>query len=240
MNDILGQAIFNYYNKTSKQKLWIHNHYGPREEMPLRVYFRGEDDMPDLEWLAIERCFGNVLDVGAGAGSHSLVLQQRNIDVTALDISPLLTQVMIGRGVKKVVQGDIYVYNEQQFDTILLLMNGIGLAATIGGLKQLLLHLKTLLEPGGQILFDSSDVAYLYDGHPPAGKYYGEVAYQYAYNNYKTDWFTWLYIGEHAMQEAAKECGFDMEVLLEDEHAQYLARLTIVNDQSDNEQSDNN
>ncbi len=228
MNDVLGQAVFNYLKTASKEKLWIYNQYGPREEMPLNVYFRNEDDMPDLEWLALERCKGKVLDVGAGAGSHALILQQNNVDVTALDISPLLNQVMISRGVKKVIQGDIYSYNEQKFDTILLLMNGIGLAGSVSGLKQLLHHLKTLLNPNGQIIFDSSDVAYLYNGNPPAGIYYGEIAYQYAYNKVKTDWFNWLYIDEHSMKTIAADCGFDVEILLEDEFGQYLARLVIV------------
>lgn len=228
MNDVLGQAVYNHFNKSLKQRLWIYNEYGPREEMPLDIYFRNEDGMPDLEWLALERCTGKVLDVGAGAGSHALVLQQNNIDVTALDISPLLTQVMLNRGVKKAVQGDIYTYTQQKFDTILLLMNGIGLAGTISSLKQLLLHLKTLLNLNGQIIFDSSDVAYLFDGNPPAGNYYGEIAYQYAYNNVKTDWFKWLYIDEHTMKTVAGDCGFDMEVLLEDEFGQYLARLSTI------------
>jgi SAM-dependent methyltransferase len=227
MAEILGQAVYDHYNGDRKNKLWIYNKYGPREEMPVDIYFRTEDDMPDLEWLAIERCNGIVLDIGAGAGSHSLVLQQHGLDVIALDISPLLVSVMRKRGVKKVVDADVYQYSNTRFDTLLLLMNGVGLAETLDGLKVLLLHLKTLLDPDGQILFDSSDVAYLYEGNLPADRYYGEISYQYAYKKEKTEWFNWLYVDEHTMKSIAFNCGLDMEVLLEDEFGQYLARLTI-------------
>ena len=56
----------------------------------------------------------------------------------------------------------------------LLLMNGIGLCATLEGLQHFLQHAKGLLQAGGQLLFDSSDVAYLYNGKPPKGTpYYG-------------------------------------------------------------------
>ena len=227
MTDILGQALHNYYYNHATAKLWIGNKYGIDEEMPLAAYFRGEDDMPDLEWLALEQCRGKVLDIGAGAGSHSLILQQRGFKVTAMDISPMAVEVMHERGVKQTLQADIFTYNQSRFDTLLLLMNGIGLAGTLDGLKQLLAHLKTLLNPGGQILFDSSDISYLYEGELPADKYYGELQYQYKYKKLKTDWFGWLYIDEYTLHKVVTELGYTIEVLLEDEFRQYLVKLTL-------------
>ncbi|MCJ8208243.1 class I SAM-dependent methyltransferase [Mucilaginibacter sp. RS28] len=227
MADILGEAIYNYFHTRSKHKLWIHNRYGEKEEMPIDTYFRNEDDMPDLEWLALESCTGAVLDVGAGAGSHALALQQRDMNVTALDISPLATQVMRERGVKKALCEDIYQYHEQQFDTILLLMNGIGLAGSLEGLKSLLLHLKSLLKSGGQLLFDSSDIAYLYEEDFPETGYYGELDYQYEYQGKQGEWFKWLYVDEKTLASITFDLGFNQEVLLEDEFGQYLVRLTV-------------
>ncbi|GAB3936077.1 class I SAM-dependent methyltransferase [Mucilaginibacter myungsuensis] len=228
MNDVIGQAIYDYHHKVGKHKLWILNQYGPKEEMPVEAYFRTEDDMPDMEWHALNECRGRVLDIGAAAGCHSLLLQERNYDVTAMDISPLAVQVMSERGIVKTIAADIYRYQHEQFDTLFLLMNGIGLAGTIEGLKLLLEHFKLLLKPGGQILFDSSDITYLYEGaEKPTVRYYGEVSYQYQYKGKKTDWFNWLYVDEHTMQQIATECGYKMEVLLEDEYGQYLGRLTF-------------
>ncbi|QQL49769.1 class I SAM-dependent methyltransferase [Mucilaginibacter ginkgonis] len=226
MKDILGRAIAAHAVSNTADKLWIHNQYGPKEEMPIDTYFREEDDMPDLEWLALEQCTGKILDIGAGAGSHALFLQHEGKDVTAIDISPLAVEVMKQRGVGKAFIADIFTYNQGRFDTLLLLMNGIGLAGTMDGLKRLLNHLKTLLAPGGSILFDSSDVSYLYeDGELPADKYYGEIAYQYEYAGQKGEWFSWLYIDEKTLEDVTVELGFVMEVLMDDEYGQYLARL---------------
>ncbi|MFD2146906.1 class I SAM-dependent methyltransferase [Mucilaginibacter antarcticus] len=228
MNDVLGRAIFDYHQSNTDTKLWINNKYGEPEEMPVATYFRSEDDMPDLEWMALEQCRGNVLDIGAGAGSHALLLQDWKIDVTALDISALCATVMQARGVAKAIQGDIFEFTQQKFDTLLMLMNGMGLAGTIEGLKELLQHLKTLLKPDGQLLFDTSDIAYLYEGNLPKQGYYGEIEYQYSYKNEKTEWFNWLYVDERTLQQIATEAGYRMEVLMDDEYGQYLTRLTLA------------
>ncbi|WP_428329633.1 class I SAM-dependent methyltransferase [Mucilaginibacter sp.] len=228
MNDILGQALHDHYHKLSKSKLWIHNQYGPKEEMPVAAYFRKEIDMPDIEWLAMEKCEGKILDVGAGAGSQALLLQQQQQDVTAIDISPLAVAIMKARGVKNAFEADIFTYKAEKFDTLFLLMNGIGLAGNIENLKKLLSHLKNLMNEGAQLIFDSSDIAYLYEGEElPKHNYYGEINYQYEYKKQKTEWFPWLYIDEKTMQQTAGAAGFNMEVLLEDEFGQYLARLTL-------------
>lgn len=228
MKDILGQAIHNYYHKKTAYKLWINNQYGPKEEMPIETYFRDEDDMPDIEWLALNECRGEVLDIGAGAGSHALVLQERGFDVTALEISAFAVEVMQARGVKKVITADIFEFQQQKYDTLLLLMNGIGLTGTLTTLKTFLQHAKLLLNKGGQLIFDSSDIAYLYESSlPDTGKYYGELSYQYQYNRQTTDWFPWLYVDEKTLITIAEETGYEMEVLLEDEYQQYLVRMTV-------------
>jgi SAM-dependent methyltransferase len=228
MKDILGQAIHDHYYKKPKHKLWINNQYGPKEEMPIDIYFRDEDDMPDIEWLALNECRGDILDIGAGAGSHALLLQERGFAVTALDISTLATEVMLARGVNKIITTDIFEYQERRYDTLLLLMNGIGLTGTLLNLKAFLEHAKLLLNQGGQLLFDSSDIAYLYEGNlPDNGRYYGEIQYQYQYSQQKSDWFPWLYADEKTLEAVVNETGYNMEVLLEDEYKQYLVRLTL-------------
>lgn len=228
MSDVLGQAIYDYYHDIAPGKLWIHNKYGPKEEMPIETFFRTTDEMPDLEWLALNECRGKILDIGAGAGSHSLILQDNNLDVTAIDISPLAVKVIKDRGVKNAFHQDIFTYNDAKYDTLLLLMNGIGLAGTLAGLKTLLQHLKTLLNDGGQLLFDSSDVSYLYeDGDMPTDDYHGEIAYQYHYKKLQTNWFNWLYVDKDTLQKTAAEAGFKANILLEDEYGQYLSKLSL-------------
>lgn len=228
MNDALGQALYDYYLKAVRGKLWIHNKYGLKEEMPVQIYFRQEEEMPDLELIALQKCKGKVLDIGAGAGSHALLLQQRGADVTALEISPKAAEVMKLRGVKTIAEQDIFEFKTAGFDTLLLLMNGIGLAGNIARLKEFLQHSKKLLNRNGQLIFDSSDVAYLYEGKPPEMEnYYGEIMYQYEYKRQKTDWFSWLYLSKKKLIQIAEEGGWDTEILFEDEFDQYLAKLVV-------------
>jgi SAM-dependent methyltransferase len=228
MKDILGQALHDGYYQNKPAQLWIHNQYGPKEEMPVDTYFREAADMPGLELFALQQCRGRVLDIGAGAGSHSLLLQQQGVDVTALDISAMGVDVMRARGVVKAIAADIFAYRESKYDTLLLLMNGIGLAGTLDNLKVFLAHAKTLLNKGGQLLFDSSDITYLYeDGLPATDKYFGELWYQYEYKNQKTEWFKWLYIDQETLTALATAEGWHVEVLQQDEYDQYLVRLTV-------------
>ncbi len=225
--DVTGRAIADYYEQRSPAKLWIYNRYGPKEQMPVATYFRGEEDMPELELIALQHCYGKVLDIGAGAGSHSLLLQKRGIRIDALDISPLSVQVMKARGVLNAICDDISTYRQTGYDTLLLLMNGIGLAGSTNGLKAFLNHIKPLLNPGGQVLLDSSDVAYLYEHKPrPSDHYYGEIDYQYSYKSQKTSWFSWLYIDYPLLADIAAAQEWNIQMLYQDPYDQYLARLT--------------
>ncbi len=226
MTDPLGQAIADYHHHNRPGKLWILNKYGPKEEMPVEAYFRSGRQMPALELAALQQCKGKILDIGAGAGSHALWLQQQGHDVTALEVSLLSCNVMKERGVQKVVQQDIFLYNHGKYDTLLLLMNGIGLAGTLNGLRAFLQHAATLLLTGGQLIFDSSDVAYVYDNHLPDLKtYYGEIAYRYQYKGKKTDWFNWLYIDRHTLLSIAEAEGWQSTFITEDENGQYLVKM---------------
>src|SRR5690606_40448813 len=122
---------------------------------------------------------GRTVDLGAGGGSRALHLQAQAIEVTALEISPLAGGIMRQRGVARVVQADAFRYAGERFDTILMLMNGIGLAGTLSGVETLLSQCAKLLNEGGQLLFDSSDISYLYqDGDMPEPQTYrGELQF---------------------------------------------------------------
>ena len=226
--DVLGQALHDYYHNLSSRKLWIHNKYGLKEEMPVSIYFRPLHAMPEIELLALENCKGKVLDIGAGAGSHSLALQAGGADVAALEISPKACEIMKLRGVQKIIQHDVFTFKGERFDTLLLLMNGIGITGNISGLRQFLQQAKKLTKRHGQLLFDSSDVAYLYNGNiPDTDNYYGEILYRYEYKKQKTEWFNWLYIDKEMLSQTALKEGWKTQFIGVDDHDQYLARLTL-------------
>lgn len=225
-SDILGQALCDYHFRRPASRLWVYDCFGPRVEMKVPVYFRSWEEMPLLEQIALTECRGRILDIGAGAGSHALELQKRGLKVVALDQSEGAVEVMRDRGVQNAVQGDIFRYDEGKFDTLLLLMNGIGLAGDLSGLKKLLRKFRTLLKDGGQIICDSSDVAYMYDDHPfPKDRYYGEISCQYGYRSLRTEPFTWLYIDLNSLCGIAESEGWSCELLFEDGDDSHLIRL---------------
>jgi SAM-dependent methyltransferase len=187
--DVLGQAISDYSAGNRRRKLWVHMQTAPatatsyhaaptsvaprrartfpREEMPIKTYFRTAEQMPELEWIALQHCRGRILDIGAGAGSHALALQQLGQDVTALEISPLSAAVIKTRGVHKVLCKDFFALaHTRRYDTLLLLMNGIGIAGNLIGLRAFLRQARALSRPGATLLFDSSDISYLYPKIP--------------------------------------------------------------------------
>ena len=188
--------------------------------------------MPKIEQKALELTRGTVLDVGCGSGSHSLYLQNtKQLEVLGVDISRGATQVAALRGVKKVVHRSIFDYNEKRFDTILLLMNGLGIAQTFSGVMPLLLHLKSLLQPKGQILVDSSDLIYLFPEEEQldwrmADLYYGELDYGIRFDG-KEEEFPWLYLDFDHLTTAALQAGLACEKVLDGPNHDYLARLSI-------------
>ena len=226
--DVFGEALKDYFLHQFKDPLILHNSYGEPEEMPVEVFFREEEDLPGLEKFALGACRGKILDIGAGAGSHALILQERNHEVTALEISPLAVQIMHQLGVDKVINADIRTFTGQKYDTLLLMMNGIGLVETLEGLRHFLQHARTLLLPEGQLLMDSSDISYLYEDLPRPHHYYGEIRYQYEYKKVKGNWFGWLYVDQETLIEVATSEGWLTQVIYENDDDQYLARLIMT------------
>ncbi|MHA6698070.1 class I SAM-dependent methyltransferase [Chryseobacterium sp. A321] len=230
MIDLPGRAILDYFQGNKKTRLYVHDRFGPRVEMPISMYFRGVRAMPELELKALEQVKGEVLEIGAGAGSHALELQTRGCTVHALEISPSSCDVMTQRGVKTVICEDVFEYSAQKYDTLLLLMNGIGLCGSLEGFDKFLQKAESLLRPGGQIVFDSSDIDYMYAYTRKPSFYYGQVECAYQYGKEITPWFHWLYIDFSALKKRALSLGWNTEFLFEDEHYQYLAKLTRLSE----------
>lgn len=228
-SDLPGKAIWDFHQRKCVEPLFVHDEFGPRTEMPIEVYFREDEDMPELEQIAFKNCQGKILDIGAGAGAHALVLQEKGLEVYALEISPLSCATMRERGVHHVIEQDIFQYHPKiKYDTLLLLMNGIGLCGSIEKLRKFLHHAQSLISPNGQLLFDSCDIAYMYEEREKPIRYYGEARCKYSYGNVSTGWFQWLYIDRNTLSRIAKEEGWHCDILAEDENDQYLANLKLL------------
>ena len=231
--DPMGRAIAEYYKTGKAEKLKVFSPMFEEDELPLPTLFRSYDEMPEIEQKALNLAQGKTLDVGAGSGCHSLVLQDRGIDITAIDISPYSVETMKERGVKKVFEQDFFTL-KGQYDTILMLMNGIGIMGTLERMSVFFKQLDRILAPGGQVLCDSSDICYVYETDdgiielPDDMEYYGELSFLMQYKDTIGEPFDWLYIDADTLMMKAEENGYAVEVLAEGNHYDYLARITKI------------
>ena len=231
--DIFGAAVLDYFNTNKPNSITVLSEDFEDDEIPVPYLFRTYAEMSEIEQKALQLSFGKTLDVGCGAGSHSLFLQNdKKLEVTALDISEGAIEVCIKRGVHHTICGNFYD-QEIKYDTILLLMNGSGIAGTLENLNTFFEKLKSLLNKNGQVLIDSSDLIYLFENENgeywvDASKgYYGEMTYQMQYKNETSEPFDWLYLDYNTLQRAASLNRFNCELILEGKHYDYLAKLSL-------------
>ena len=242
MKDLFGKAILDFQTNNSLENLITETNISEADEMSVDYLFRSFNEMPKLEKKALQLCKGKVLDVGCGAGSHSLYLQKKGFEVTAIDISENAIKASQLRGLKNArVQNVLEVSADtsgsemakQKFDTILLLMNGTGIFGKLENVAKYLQKLKSLLAENGQILIDSSDIIYMFDEDSEGGKwipgaaYYGELEFTISYKGAKEVPFPWLYMDYNTLKNEAIANGLQCELILEGDHFDYLARLTL-------------
>lgn len=233
MKDLMGRAIWDYYYHENPEDLQTETSISEMDDLPVSYLFRDYQEMNALEKKALDLSFGKVLDVGSGAGSHSLYLQnERKLEVTALDISPKSIEVCKARGVKNAICEDLLQFSEKDFDTILLLMNGTGIFQSLEHIDQYLQKLKSLVAENGQILLDSTDILYMYDQDEdggvlvPATGYYGELDYYLHYKGESELPMKWLYLDFDTLENAAIANGFKIQKIEQLEDS-YLAQLTL-------------
>lgn len=231
--DPMGLAIYDFYTKKSSSTLRVFSSMFEEDEIPVKHLFREEKKLPVLEKTALKLANGKILDVGAGSGCHSLILQNRGCEVHAIDISPWSVSVMKSRGITNCYQVNLFDSSfNMQFDTILMLMNGSGVIGKINNLQHFFKRIDQLLLPDGFVLMDSSDLIYLLENEDGSvdidlsGEYYGEVDYQMQYEDVVGDSFDWLYIDFDNLQYYANKNGFNAELVKKGSHYDYLAKLS--------------
>lgn len=233
--DPMGAAIADYYKNGRAGKLRVFSSQFDEDEIPVSQLFRTYDEMPALEQEALQLAGGTILDCGAGSGCHALALQEMGKEVQAIDISPLSVEVMQQRGVRQAYCVNLFDENYlQKFDTILMLMNGSGIIGKLENMGAFFAKMKQLLNPGGCIYMDSSDLRYLFEDEDGsflidlAGGYYGEIDFRMQYKQVKGEPFDWLYVDFQTLSYYAAENGFQAELVKEGEHYDYLACLRMT------------
>lgn len=245
MKDLFGKAILDYQTNNNPEDIITETSISEADEMSIAYLFREFTEMPKLEQKALQLSKGKVLDVGCGAGSHALYLQNEiKLDVKAIDISPNAIEACKLRGIKNAEVMNVLdldtdtstalsmTKQNNKYDTILLLMNGTGIFGKLNQISTYLQKLKNLLNEGGQILIDSSDIIYMFDQDEDGAYeingngYYGELTFTIQYKGETEETFDWLYLDYNTLQNAAFDNGLNCELIIEGEHFDYLARLT--------------
>jgi SAM-dependent methyltransferase len=220
-----GLALLAYFRGETSAQIGIRRDDGFEDPLPMNQFFRSVDEFIPIEFAAIELCQGHVLDIGAGAGIHSLALQSQGMSVTAIDISPHAVELLTRRGVD---------FEEGPFDTLLMLGHGIGMVEDMPGLARFLVHAHRLASADGQILVHSLDVretddpdhlAY-HESNRQAGRYIGEVRLQFEYGGQVGPYCGWLHVDPQTLCAKAGQGGWECEIVLEEDSGDYLARLT--------------
>lgn len=231
MKDPIGTAIEDFFNGDLKAEIIVESDLCEDDTIPLSILCRTVEEMSELEKTALSVASGDILDVGAGCGNHALELIKKGANVTAIDISEKAVKHMIDKGINA-YNINFFELKDKQFDTITFFMNGIGIAGKLSNLKHTLAHAKTLLKPNGKLIFDSSDISYLYEDEDGSvwmdlnNEYFGNFKFKMNYKNESTDWFDWLYVDYNKMKEIAEDLNFEVNLLFEEEYS-YLTELTL-------------
>lgn len=235
MKDLFGKAILDHHTNNSPENLMTETSISEEDEMSVAYLFRSFNQMPKIEQKALEMCFGKILDVGCGAGSHSLYLQNnKNLEVHVIDISKNAIKTCQLRGLNNTKEQNVLDLDADlvKFDTIILLMNGTGIFGKLAETSKYLQKLKSLLNEYGQILIDSSDLVYMYDEEDLAdikkeNKYYGEITFSIKYKKEKENPFPWLYLDFETLKKLSIENGLQCIKITDGNNFDYLAKLFV-------------
>ena len=223
-----GAALLDCYRGETGATLIVHQE-GERDDVPAAFWLRSELD--PLETRALELCRGRVLDVGAGAGVHTLELQRRGLAVTAIDVAPECVTIMRERGVQRSLAVDVFALDEGGFDTIILLCNGLDKVGRLTDLPRFLKRMRDLLAPGGQLLADSFDVRVGADEARLAelarkqaeGRYFGELDLRFEYKGKSSALFSVLQVDYQTFADVAAQTGWTSQ-LVQQIGGHYLVR----------------
>jgi len=233
MKDIFGKALYGYWKDNRKTPYIVRRDDDYTDESSLKIYFPKK--FYSTEKAVAHFAKGKILDVGCGAGRHTLYYQDRGHDITGIDNSPLAIKVCKERGCKKAKVMDIFhpKFSPRSFDTILLFGHNIGIGGTLTGTKRLLSSLKKLIKSDGVLLLTSLDVTKpgpkihkdYQKKNRTAGRYVGEVKIRVEYKDQVGDWFQWIHIEPKMLKKLAKETGWEIVKLHETSSGEYSAVL---------------
>jgi SAM-dependent methyltransferase len=207
--DAQGRAMYDYLKgKAACEVVERDDGYVDATNAPA-VYFSQYQDWPTHVKKAMRHARGRVLDIGCGAGRHSLYLQKKGLDVLGIDPSPLAIKVCKLRGLRKTKLMSISEISPKlgRFDTLLMLGNNFGLFESFDRARRLLARFHRITSERAGIIAETLDP---YKNDEPAhfeyhklngrrGRMPGQVRLRVRYKKYATPWFDYLFVSKEEM-----------------------------------------
>ncbi len=231
--DALGHELHDYFNQGSAYEI-IERDDGLFALSPgPDLYFSEYDRWLESDKQAMKYVSGRVLDVGCGAGRHSLYLQERGHDVVGIDVSPLAVQVCKARGLQNVRVLPVTQLSTAlgTFDTILMLGGNFGLFGSPGRARWLLRRFRSITSPSARIIaqtrdpYDTSLREHLdyHEANRARGRPGGQTRIRVRYKKYVTPWFDFLLVSRDEMKEIVRETGWEIKKFLGEQGPAYVA-----------------
>jgi SAM-dependent methyltransferase len=228
----LGRALLDYHRGDTGATIRVESDLWEPELTPVEDYYRPDAvPLPEIEWRALRLCRGRILDLGAGTGRHAVELQRLGRTVVAVDLLEEAVTIMGDRGVLDARLGDLDAAEGERFETILLMMHGIGLVGAVDRVAPFFEQLRTLLMPGGLVLCDSAGLGAVLpdaeESHRDSGssRYFGEVQFRLTYRGQQGAAYPWLFVDAATLAREAERSGFCMSVVARGPRGAFLARF---------------
>jgi SAM-dependent methyltransferase len=198
------------------------------------LYFLEYEQWSPLEHQAIALVKGRVLDIGCGAGRHSIYLQQKGFDVTGIDNSPGAIEVCKLRGLKNALVRPIANVNEfgpNSFDTILMLGNNFGLFGDAKSAKLILEKLSRITSSDAQLIAgtrnpyktDSLEHLEYHELNRQRGRMPGQIRMRVRYGKAVGEWFDYLFVSPEEMQEIVTDTAWQIKEFIGAGEPNYIA-----------------
>lgn len=231
LQDAYGQHFYHYLKTKSGFEI-IERDDGYIDIGSLQGYFAEYKDWPKHVKQAIKYVQGRVLDIGCGAGRHSLYLQGKGFDVLGTDVSPLAIKVCKQRGLKKVKVIPITQLNPKlgKFDTIILLGNNFGLFGSFNRAQKLLKKFYTITSDNARIIAETNDIYQTSDPdhlwyhkfNKKRGRMSGQLRFRIRYKKYTTPYIDYLMVSKPELQRILDGTGWKVKRFIDSRGSQYI------------------
>ncbi|MCZ2808970.1 MAG: class I SAM-dependent methyltransferase [Candidatus Bathyarchaeota archaeon] len=230
--DAFGQMLLAYYKGKDVSEI-VERDDGLKNARNPKGYFSGYEDWHPIEQKAMRLVKGRLLDVGCGAGRHSLYLQKKGFDVLGIDVSPLAIEVCKLRGLKKakVLSIEDADFKPNSFDTILMMGNNFGLLGSFNKARRLLNKFHRMTSDNALIIADTRDPYKTDDPNhlkyhklnKKKGRMAGQVRIRTRFQNYVSEWFDYLMVSKEEMNAILNGTGWKIKEFIDSNASKYVA-----------------